>query len=328
MTAVATATSPLPPSTALFTRVAPFLRGLLRSIGQLVTLLFVILTLLFVLVRVTGDPAVVLAGDYANAATLDAIRDKYGLDDSIVHQYVRFWANAVTLDFGDSLRNRLPAMELVLERMPATVLLTASGMAVNLAVAVPAGVVIAASRFAPVRRGLALSVFVAQGIPGYLAGLLLIQLLAVELRWLPSTGNTSTWSWVLPSLTIATFLAPKLIRVIAVNVGEAMGEDFVTMARAQGAGHWRLVARHALPNALLGATTLVGAQVATLLNGIVITETIFGWPGVGRLLLDSVLFLDFPVVQAVVLVTTVLVFLSNSVADKALELIDPRLRRA
>lgn len=328
MTAVATATSPISPSTALVTRVAPLLRGLLRSIGQLVMLLFVILTLLFVLVRVTGDPAVVLAGDYANAATLDAIRDKYGLDDSIVHQYVRFWANAVTLDLGDSLRNRLPALELVMERMPATVLLTATGMAINLAIAVPAGVFIAASRFAPARRGLALSVFVAQGIPGYLAGLLLIQLFAVELRWLPSTGNTSTWSWVLPSLTIATFLAPKLIRVIAVNVGEAMGEDFVTMARAQGAGHWRLVARHALPNALLGATTLVGAQVATLLNGIVITETIFGWPGVGRLLLNSVLFLDFPVVQAVVLVTTVLVFLSNSIADKALELIDPRLRRA
>lgn len=165
MTAVATATSPISPSTALVTRVAPLLRGLLRSIGQLVMLLFVILTLLFVLVRVTGDPAVVLAGDYANAATLDAIRDKYGLDDSIVHQYVRFWANAVTLDLGDSLRNRLPALELVLERMPATVLLTATGMAVNLAIAVPAGVFIAASRFAPARRGLALSVFVAQGIP-------------------------------------------------------------------------------------------------------------------------------------------------------------------
>lgn len=299
-----------------------------RALGQLAALLFVILTILFFLVRITGDPAFILAGDYADQATLDAIRAKYGLDRSLVEQYLLFWSNALQLDFGESLSNRRPALDLVWERIPATLVLAATGMLANLVIAIPLGTFLGTSKLRPLRRSFGLAIFLAQGIPGYVAGLLLIQFLSVELGWFPSTGNIGTLSWVLPSLTVAAFLTPKLVRVISVNVAENLDEEFVTMARAQGSSYYSLVVRHALPNALLGATALVGAQLATLLNGIVITETIFGWPGVGRLLLDSVLFLDFPVVQAIVLVITVLVFVSNAVADKALEVIDPRLRGA
>ena len=213
-----------------------------------------------------------------------------------------------------------------MERIPATLLLALGGMVANLVIAIPLGTFLGAAKYPGVRKVLDLCVFLAQGIPGYVVALLLIQLFAVEWQLLPSMGDQGLWSWVLPSLTIASFLAPKLIRVISVNVSEALHEEYVTIARAQGSSEARILVRHALPNALLGATALIGTQLAGLLHGIIITETIFAWPGVGRLLLDSVLLLDFSVVQAVVLVTTVFVFLANWGADRLIEVIDPRLR--
>ena len=302
------------------------LKKALSLLGQLTALLFSVTTLLFFLVRLTGDPAMVMAGEYADAATLDALRAKYGLDQSLWIQYRAFLGNVLQLDFGTSWVSHRPALELAWERVPATLALAASGMLLNLLIAIPVGAYLGTARNRYIRKALALVVFVAQGIPGYVVALYLIQLFAVEWQLLPSTGDRGLLSWILPSITIASFLAPKLVRVIEVNIAEAMQEEYVTIARAQGASHAELVFRHALPNALLGATALIGAQLALLLHGIMITETIFGWPGIGRLLLDSVLLLDFTVVQTVVLVTTVFVFLANWAADRMIEVIDPRLR--
>lgn len=308
--------------TVVWRGVAPLASLLLQLVG----LLFAVATLLFFLVRLTGDPAIVMAGEYADAATLDALRAKYGLDRSLFVQYWTFIGNALRLDLGTSWVSHRPALELALERVPATLALAASGMLVNLLIAVPLGAYLGASKRLLTRKTLAALVFLAQGVPGYVVALYLIQLFAVEWQLLPSTGDRGMLSWILPSITIASFLAPKLVRVIEVNVSEAMQDEYVTIARAQGASYLELVFRHALPNALLGATALIGAQLALLLNGIIITETIFGWPGVGRLLLDSVLLLDFTVVQSVVLVTTVFVFLANWGADRMIEIVDPRLR--
>lgn len=295
-------------------------------LAQLGLLLFLTLTLLFFLVRLTGDPSIALSGDSTDPDVLRAIREQHGLDKPLWIQYLVYLGNVFRLDLGTSWVSGQAALGVALERVPSTLALALSGLLVNLAVAVPLGTFLGTHKLPWLRKALDALVFVAQGVPGYVVALFLIQVFVVEWRLLPSTGSEGVSSYILPSLTIAAFLAPKLARVIAVNVEEALDQEYVTMARAQGAPFAVLVLRHALPNAMLGATALIGAQLAGLVNGIIITETIFGWPGVGRLLLESVLLLDFPVVQAVVLVTTVFVFLTNWAADRAIEFVDPRLR--
>ena len=305
--------------------------SVLKSTGllslQLLSLLLVTVTLLFFLVRLTGDPAVVLSGESGDLDALALLRTKYGLDQPLYVQYFSFLANAAQLDFGVSWVEGRDAIAIVWQRIPSTLFLAATGMAMNLAISIPLGTFLGTQLAPRMRKALDVFIFVMQGVPGYVVALFLIQLLVVKYHFFPSVGNESGLSWVLQSLTVASFLAPKLARVIAVNVSEAMQEDYVVMARAQGARYSTQVIRHAFPNAILGATALIGTQVAGLVNGIIITETIFGWPGVGRLLLDSVLLLDFPVVQAVVVLTTIMVFMVNWGTDRVIEIIDPRLKR-
>lgn len=300
------------------------LLALARQLGSLAVLLVVTVTLLFFALRLTGDPAVIIAGEFATPESLAAIRERYRLDDPQVLQYLRFVEQAVRLDFGTSLATGRDALAMVIERLPATLALTVAGAVANLAISVPLGLWIG-SRAANVDgRLVALAAFVFQGIPGYVFALLLIEVAAVRFGLLPSIGDGSVRSLVLPSLAIASFLAPKLTRVIAARVREELESDYANLARAHGAGRLAVLIRHAWPNALLGATALFGVQIAGLINGIVITESIFAWPGVGKLLLDSIVVLDFPVVQAVVVVTTLLVFLINSATDYGLDRIDPR----
>jgi peptide/nickel transport system permease protein len=296
--------------------------------AQLVALLLILSTVLFFLLRRTGDPASVLAGQDADPATLAQIRAEYGLDRPLVVQYLLFIGGALRLDFGTSLANAQPALRLVIERVGPTLGLAATAVAINAVLAVTAGAWLGARPQAPSRRAASVGVFVLQGIPAYVIGLLLIQLFAVRLRWLPSVGNSGATSWVLPSLTLAAFLGPKLLRLVASSVAQVMREDYVRTARANGAGGVALLARHALPNALLAIVALAGTQFAYLLSGAMITEVIFGWPGLGRLLVDSVTRLDFPVIQATVFVVAVLVFTVNSMLDVAFRAIDPRLREA
>lgn len=308
------------------TSISRSIRSVALLVYQLIGLLFVAITLLFFLVRLTGDPAVVLSGDSADETVVEALRVKYGLDKPLLVQYGVFLSNAARLDFGTSWVSGRPALQIAWEGVPPTLVLAALGMLLNLAIAIPLGAFLGTNKSPVLRKSLDIVIFILQGVPGYVVALFLIQLFVVEWRLLPSIGNVGSLSWLLPSLTIASFLAPKLARVISVNVAEMMQEDFVVMARAQGASYFTQVVRHALPNAMLGATALIGTQLAGLVNGIIITETIFGWPGVGRLLLDSVLLLDFPVVQAVVVITTCMVFLVNWGADRLIEIIDPRLK--
>lgn len=300
------------------------LPALLRQLGSLGVLLVVTVTLLFFTLRLTGDPAVIIAGEFATPESLAAIRERYRLDDPLIVQYLRFLEQSVQLDFGNSLAARRDAIGMVIERLPATLALTVAGSIANLAISVPIGLWIG-SRSANVDgRAAALVAFVFQGIPGYVLALILIDLVTVRLGWLPSIGDGGVRSLVLPSLAIASFLAPKLTRIIAARVREELESDYATLARAHGAGKVAVLIRHAWPNALLGATALFGVQIAGLINGIVITESIFAWPGIGKLLLDSIIVLDFPVVQAVVVVTTLLVFVVNSTTDFGLDRIDPR----
>ncbi|WP_433359679.1 ABC transporter permease [Streptosporangium sp. CA-115845] len=306
-------------------------RRILRTVGprliQVVVLIMVVSTALFFLLRLTGDPARILAGEDSSPETLEQVRAQYGLDRPLVVQYAAFIGNMLLLDFGSSLSTGEPALDLVLRQLPPTLELAALATIVNMLIAIPIGSWLGARPQTGPRRLMNGLTSVAQGIPAYIVGLLLIQIFAVWLGVLPSVSGGGGLEWILPSLTLAAFLSPQLIRVSAANVSESMNQDYVRTARATGAGPATLLVRHVLPNALLATTALLGAQFAYMMSGSMITEFLFSWPGLGLLLVNSVTHLDFPVVQASVCVVALLVFAVNVVMDSIFQIADPRLRR-
>ncbi|MDB5364171.1 MAG: AppB, partial [Rhodospirillales bacterium] len=277
---------------------SPVLRRLLIRIAELVALLLVVGTALFFLLRLAGDPAAVLAGPGATAEQIVAIRQAYGLDGSAWTQYATYLRQLASLEFGTSLASGEPALAKVLHHLPVTLLLTTAALALSILLGLGAGVYLGARTGHADGRGASLLLFVLQGVPGYVIALLLINLFAVELRWLPPFGIISWRGWILPTLALTAFLAPKLARVTAANLQEALREDYVRLAYATGAGPRTVLWRHALPNAVLGVTALAGTQIAFLLSGAVVTESIFVVPGMGWLLIQSARTLDFPVLQA------------------------------
>ncbi|MSO66137.1 MAG: ABC transporter permease [Alphaproteobacteria bacterium] len=309
----------------------PVFRQTVSRLGQrlveMLCLLFFVSTLLFFLLRLTGDPAAVLAGETGDQEQLALIRKQYGLDKPLPVQYGIFLFKAVQFQFGNSLANAQDAMGLVFERLPTSFTLVMIAFTANLMVSIPTGAWLGSRPDRTGRKLASTAVFVLQGIPGYIIGLVLIQIFAVELRWLPSIGNQGPKSWIMPAITVASFQAPQVIRVISANVAEAMREDYIRTARANGASFATLLWRHALKNAMLGATALIGAQVSFLLGGSIITEVIFAWPGLGRLMVTSVQTLDFPVVQAAVFVIAIFVYTAIMLTDLIFIFIDPRLRR-
>lgn len=293
---------------------------------DLVVLLLGTSTVLFFLLRLTGDPAIVLAGPDATEAQIEAIRAEYGLDRSLPQQYLAYLGNLARLDFGTSLADRSPALLKVLIALPASLLLGGLAMLLVLVIAVPAGTWLGARAGGTARTLTRWFLFVLHGFPGFVIALLLVHVFAIELVWLPALGSSGVASWILPAVSVAAFLAPKLIRLIEANVAAALGSGYVRTARAIGASDREVLWRHAMPNALLGATALVGAQFAFLVTGLVIIETIFAWPGIGWLLVQSTVSLDFPVVQAITAVVVVNVYLINTATELLQRRLDPRLR--
>jgi peptide/nickel transport system permease protein len=268
-----------------------------------------------------------MAGDNATSEFVDEIRVQYGLDRPLFVQYFFFLWHAAKLDFGYSLASGLPSLDLVLAQLPWTIKLSGLAIMLNLLVAIPLGAWLGQAPERRTRNAVSSLVFILQGTPGFVTGLLLIQFFAVKLGLFPSIGSEGTLSWVLPTLTLTAFLAPRLTRVLASNVAEAMQTDFVRTARAAGASESQVLVRHALPNALLGTAALAGSQLSYLLSGAIITETIFAWPGLGLLLIDSVRTLDFPVVQASVFVVACFVFFVNTSVEMLFRILDPRLKQ-
>lgn len=295
-------------------------------LGQLVILLLGITTLLFFLLRLTGDPSLVLVGDLASDEAIDRVREFYGLDRPLIVQYFLFLWQAVQLNFGTSLLSFRDALDLVLEHLPATLVLAVAALLINIVVALVVGTWLGYRPERPERRVGLVAVLVTQGIPGFVVGLILIQFFAVTWRLLPSIGIDGPRSLILPALTLASFLLPRVVRLTATNVDQAMRQDYVRTARATGAPPRSVLRRHVLPNAVIGTVALIGVQFGFLLSGSLITETLFAWPGIGLLLIEAVRGLDFPVVQASVAVIAVLVFLVSTITDLLFPLLDPRLR--
>jgi peptide/nickel transport system permease protein len=307
------------------------LGGVLRSIVtrflQLIILLLALSTLLFFLLRLSGDPAAMLAPEDASPELLDLIRQRYALDQPLLVQYLIFLGQLVQGDFGLSFYSSQSAASLVLSRIPATLTLAALAVVITSLIAIPVGTWLGARSGGTARNAATVVVSVFQGTPGFVVGLVLIQLFAVWFRWLPSIASSNPLSVVLPVLTLAAFMVPQLVRVLSSSTQEVRGNDFVRTAVASGASSQEVLGRHVLPNALLGTAALIGSQFAALLSGALITEFIFAWPGLGLLLIDSVNRLDFPVVQAAVFFIALMVFIVNIGVDLLFQIIDPRLRK-
>jgi peptide/nickel transport system permease protein len=295
---------------------------------QLLLVVFSVFSLLFVLLHLSGDPATTLAGPDASAETLAAIRESLGLDLPLWQQYLIFLRDMAVLDFGTSLATGVPALELVWQRLPYTLLLAAAAIAVTAAVSVPLGVWSATRKGSPAATAALIATIVGQGIPGFVVGLFLILIFAVNLQWLPVFGAGSLSALVLPTATLAAYLVPRSARIMRSGALGVLGEDYVRTARAKGLPRRLISRRYVLRNSLVTMATVLTLQLAQLLGGAVIVEAIFAWPGMGSLIVESVLGNDFPVVQACVFVTAILVVVVNLVLDLVLPLLDPRLREA
>ncbi len=324
----AQAASPLDAINAAYRGLPEGVRKALVVALRFVLLLAGISTLLFFLLRLAGDPIILLAGEDAPPETVEAIRAEYGFDRPLFLQYLTYLSQIAQLNFGDSLASGRPALEYVLARLPATLLLTSLAMALTLAISFPLGAWLGEKPDRADRKSVSMLLFVMQGVPGFVTALLLVQVFVVQLNWLPSLGYSRPATWILPSLSLASFLVPKLVRIIAANTAETMSLDFVRTARANGASPAFILWREVLPNSLLGAMAFIGAQFAFLVSGVVLIESIFLWPGLGLLILHASQTLDFPVLQAATFVIAALVFIVNSSIDALTRALDPRLRVA
>lgn len=298
----------------------------LHRFGQIVLLLFAITTLLFFLLQATGNPAVFLVGEGGTHEDIERVEEFYGLDQPLHTQYVRFLRQLVVLDFGRSLIAHRDALTVTVERLGPTIELAVAAIVLNIVVSLAIGTWLGFRPEKATRRAGLVAVLVSQGIPFFVVGLILIQIFAVQLGWLPSVGRAGLVTLILPAVTLASFLLPRTVRLTATNVEETMSENYVRTIRATGASSTRVLVAHALPNALLGVVALLGVQFGFLLSGSLVVEALFAWPGLGLLLIEGVRSQDFPLIQAAVFVVAILVFIANMIADILFPLIDPRLR--
>jgi len=301
---------------------------LIRRLGSTLFAIWAIATLVFLLVRVTGDPAVLLLSEQYTTADLARVRHRLGLDQPLAVQYARFMAGVPRLDFGRSYRFDQPARELVVERFPATLTLAVAALGLALLVSVPLGVLSAARRNSAFDVGVSFFSFLGFAIPTFWLGTMLLILFGVVLRWLPTSGFGSWRHLVLPAVTLATWPTGQFTRILRSEMITALTEDYVRTARAKGLPGRRILLVHTLRNAALTFVTLVGLVFGALLGGAVVTETIFGWPGLGRLVIQATVSRDYPVVQTVVILLAVLFVGINLLVDLAYAFLDPRIRLA
>ena len=299
---------------------------LVRKVFHTLFVALGVVTLVFVALRLSGDPAATMLPGDATVDELAALRRTLGLDRPLHLQYVAFLGGAVRGDFGESFRHQQPAFGLVLERLPATLELAFAALVLAVVVALPLGIL------AAVYRGrtadvLAMSfAVVGQATPYFWMGIMLILVVSVELGWLPTSGRGGWQHLILPAVTLGTHFAASLARLTRTSLLEVLGQNFVTTARAKGLAEGSVILRHALKNAAVPVVTLIGLQFGTLLGGAVVTETIFAWPGVGRLAVQSIFARDYPVVQAGVLVLALSFVALNLLVDLLYGALDPRIR--
>ncbi len=285
-----------------------------------------VLTLVFFLIHlVPGDPIEVMLGETATGADKEALRRELGLDQPLWTQYIRFIKGLAVADLGRSLYEEGTVTDLVLRRFPATLELTLGAMGIAFLIAFPLGIIAAIKRYSWIDRLSLLFSLVGLSLPNFWLGPLLIIVFAIELGWLPVSGRGGMGHLLLPSLTLGMAMAAILTRMIRSSLLEVINEDYIQAARAKGLSEWKVWLKHALRNSLLSVITIVGLQFGALLAGAVITETIFTWPGIGRLTIQAIQTRDYPLVQGCVLVIALCYLLVNLLTDILYHLVDPRI---
>lgn len=300
---------------------------LARRLGQSLLTIFLTVSTVFVLVRLApGDPAAAYAPPSATTADLERIRAQFGLDKPLITQYGIFLRDLLSGDLGTSFSFRDSALSVVLDRMPYTITLSLAAIAVTVAVAVPLGVWMA--RHADTSRELGANVLTitGQSMPDFWTGVMLLTVFAVLLPVLPASGFTSWSGLVLPTLTIAILQLALVSRLVRREMTTALASPYITVARSRGVSERALTWRYALANSSVPLVTAVGTRFAALLNGVVLVEVVFGWPGVGSLVVRALETRDYPLIQATVLVTATLAILVQLLVDLAYPLLDPRVR--
>lgn len=299
---------------------------LARRLAQAVLVLLGVSFVVFFILYLTGDPALVLLPPDATAEDIRTFRETMGFNDPFIVQYGRFLAGAIRGDFGQSIRHGEPAFPLVLERLPATFQLSGAALLVALALAIPAGVVSAVRRNTPVDYVATVVALLGQSMPTFWLGIMLILVFSVQFNILPSSGRGGLEHLVLPALTLGLFTTARITRLTRSGMLEVMNQDYIRTARAKGVSGRPVIWKHAFKNAAIPIVTIVGIELGTLLGGSVITETIFAWPGVGRLSVQAIYNRDYPVVQAAVFLLASTFVLVNLVVDVLYTYLDPRIR--
>lgn len=305
---------------------------IINRLLQMVIVVFGISVIVFVITNMIGDPINVLLPPETPFEQREIFREQMGFNRPLVVQYLDFLSDAVRGDFGNSFRSARPATEIVMERLPATLLLTVSATIVATLVAVPMGILSAYKRHSIWDNLTTLFVVAGQAMPIFWVGLLLIIIFGVNLKWLPPSGYGDFGvdrlkHMVLPVLVLGFFLAPVTERLVRSGMMDALAQDYVRTARAKGLTERIVLLRHAFRNTIIPVITVLGLQFGQLLGGAVITETVFAWPGVGLLAIDSIRNSDFPVTQAVVVILAILISLVNLTVDLVVGIVDPRIRR-
>ena len=303
-------------------------RYILRRLMQGIVLLFVLAIVIFALARVTGNPADLMLGEDATADDRAHLERALGLDRPVYQQLAIFLKGAVRGDLGQSIRYRKPAVEVFFERLPNTLTLVPLALLAAIVVSIPLGLLAAVYRGTLIDRVCATIAVLGIATPSFWLGIVLIYVFSIQLGWLPSARMGGPAHYVLPVITLSAFLVAGMMRLVRSSVLEVLDTEFVKLARIKGLSQTVVIWKHCLRNALIPVVTLFGVFFALLVTGAIVTETVFAWPGVGRLTYEAVIFRDYPLLQAVILLKAIIVLGVNLFVDVLYAYLDPRVRYA
>jgi peptide/nickel transport system permease protein len=304
------------------------LRYVAGRLIQAIIAVFGVLTIVFIVMRFSGDPTLLLVPEGASPESIDTLRTALGFDRPVIVQYIDYLRSLSHLDFGASVVQRIPAFDIVAPRIPYTILLAAGALIVAVGAGIPVGIAMAVWRGGWLERSLAAMVLTGQSMPTFLSGILLILVFGVMLGWLPTSGAGDLQALVLPSVALGALSMSTFARMARISIVDELGKDYVRAGRARGLSLAGIVCRHVLRNAAIPVVTIAALEIGNLVAGAVIVETVFAWPGIGQLAIQSIQSRDFLVVQLIVVMISFVYVFTSLLADVVYALIDPRIRLA
>ena len=301
-------------------------RYIIMRVGQSIVALIILSMIIFAIGRITGDPVILLLPPDATQEAEDILRRSLGLDQPWPVQYWKFASNAVQFDFGNSIKAKRPVMDLIGPKVMNSVRLGVVAMLITLVIGIPLGVVAAVKRDTFFDGGAKLIAILGQSLPQFWLGIMLIQLFTVQLDLLPASGTGGITHYIMPAFTLGWWVAAAIMRLLRSSMLDAMDGEYIKMARIKGLPEYRIIWKHTFKNALIPVLTFAGTYLASFITGAILVETVFAWPGLGRLVYDSIIWRDFPVLQTLVLMIAAVVISVNLLVDIAYAYIDPRIR--